>query len=443
MNLIYQFKNYISKNHLFNLKDKLLLAVSGGVDSVVLCELCQQAGYTFIIAHCNFQLRGEESNKDEEYVKELAKKYNVEIFVKHFETKLIAQQQKKSIEETARNLRYDWFNKIKVETSCQHLVTAHHADDNIETLLMNFFRGTGIKGLHGILPKQNNIIRPLLFAHKNSLIEFVAANNLTFVTDSTNAQNEFTRNYFRNELIPGLKKVFPTVEENLLKNIERFNEVELLYQQSIALHKRNLVIQTNSEVHIPILKLQQTKPLATILFEIIKDFGFTSHQINDVISLLNSESGKYVAAANYRIIRNRKWLIISPIETTIAQNILIEDNESYIVFTEGYLTIKKLHVASTINNEPSTAILDASDLAFPLLLRKWKQGDYFYPLGMQKKKKLSRFFIDLKLSLTQKEKIWVIESNKKILWVVGLRIDDRFKITPNTKTILQISLSQT
>ncbi|WP_462221662.1 tRNA lysidine(34) synthetase TilS, partial [Ferruginibacter sp.] len=435
-----KFKAYIKQQHLFQTKDKLLLAVSGGVDSIVLCELCKQAGYDFAFAHCNFQLRGEESERDEKFVRALAEKYGVEIFVEKFDTNSIAVLEKKSIEETARNLRYKWFEEIRIQNGINYILTAHHADDNIETVLMNFFRGTGIKGLHGILSKQNKIIRSLLFANKKELLAFAATNNLEFVQDYTNDQNDFTRNYFRNELIPAVKKVFPEADENILKNITRFGEVEQLYNQAIELHKSKLLETKGNESHIPVLKLQKTKPLATVIYEIIKDYNFTSHQSEEVMALLQSESGKYIQSTSHRIIKNRKWLIISPNQTATAQNILIEESDKQITFTEGKLQIEK-YSTFNINHSPLTAQLDLSQIKFPLLLRKWKQGDYFYPLGMQKKKKLSRFFIDQKLSLTQKEKVWVVESNKKILWVIGMRIDDRFKIMDKTKEVLQISFS--
>ncbi len=442
MNLLNQFINNIKHQNLFHQKDKLLLAVSGGVDSVVLCELCKQAGYDFSIAHCNFQLRGNDSNRDEAFVKELSKKYNVDFFTKKFDTTTIAKQQKKSIEETARDLRYNWFYELIHHSPFTiHIVTAHHADDNIETVLMNFFRGTGIKGLHGILPRQNKIVRPLLFVHKNELLAFAKENNLSFVNDYTNQQNDFTRNYFRNELIPSIKKIFPEAEENILKNITRFSEAEQLYHLAIELHKRKLLEVKGNEMHIPVLKLQKVNPLATIVYEIIKDFNFTSHQTKEVIDLLKSESGKYIQSSSHRIIKNRNWLIISSNKTENAQNILIEEVNKKIVFENGELQMEK-YATFQIKNSPSIAQLNLKEIKFPLLLRKWKQGDYFYPLGMQKKKKLSRFFIDQKLSLTQKENIWVIESNKKILWIIGLRIDDRFKVTDTTKEVLQINFLQ-
>ncbi len=445
MDLVRRFKEYVKEENLFQQKDKLLLAVSGGVDSVVLCELCKQAGYDFVIAHCNFQLRGAESNRDEKFVKEVAKKYNAKLVVKRFDTEKYATDNKLSIQVAARELRYEWFQEIIQDSAfnIQYILTAHHANDNIETMLMNFFKGTGINGLKAILPKQAKIARPLLFAGKEEIISFAKEHKLEFVEDSSNASDKYTRNYFRNKLIPGIKEVFPQVEENLLNNLQRFREAEQLYQQAIDQHKKKLLEQRGNEIHIPVLKLLKAQPLHSIVYEIIKDFGFTAHQADDCIALLKSETGKYIQSPSYRIIRNRAWIIISPNETTEANNVLIE-REGDIDFIEGKLEIKKIQ---TSNLKPQTshqtAQLDAEKINFPIFLRKWKQGDYFYPLGMNKKKKLSRFFIDQKLSLTQKEKAWVIEMNKKIVWVVGMRIDDRFKITDATKEILQITLVNT
>ena len=459
MNLLKEFQQNIKKQNLFQPKDKLLLAVSGGVDSVVLCELCKQAGYDFIIAHCNFQLRGAESERDEAFVKSLADKYAVEVLVKKFDTEKYAAENKRSIQVAARELRYAWFSeltknekrtsntenrtsKIEQRPTANYIITAHHANDSIETLLMNFFKGTGINGLHGILPKQKNIIRPLLFAKKEELVAFAKEYKLDFVEDSSNASDKYSRNYFRNELIPAVQKIFPQAEENLLHNIDRFREIEMLYQQSISLHKKKLIEIKGNEAHIPVLKLQKSEPLQTIIYEIIKDYGFTAHQTPEVAALLKAETGKFISSSSHRIIKNRNWLIISPKDTLEAANILVEEKDTHIKFQQGEMSLEKL---SATNYKPQTtnltAQLNAAEIKFPLLLRKWKTGDYFYPLGMNKKKKLSRFFIDQKLSLTQKEKKWVIEMDKKIIWVVGMRIDDRFKISDSTKDVLQITLS--
>lgn len=450
MELLQRFKQYIKNEHLFQPTDKLLLAVSGGIDSVALCELCKQAGYDFVIAHCNFQLRGEESDRDEEFVRSLGEKYGVEMLVQQFDTMQIASDEKKSIETTARDLRYQWFyEKIGIglpttddrKPTASFIVTGHHADDNIETVVMNFFRGTGIAGIRGMLPKQGKIVRPLLFVRRAELEDFVINNQLEYVTDATNFENDYTRNFFRNQVIPLVKKSYPEAEKNVLKNIHRFAETEQLYQQSIEQHTKKLLEKKGNEIHIPVLKLLMVKPLHSVLFEIIKQVGFTSHQVEEAIALLQSETGKYIQSATHRIIKNRNWLIITPNQTTEAQNILIEEGDSKIHFEKGILQIERRPI---INYQSSTtnllAQLNAGEIKFPLLLRKWKQGDYFYPLGMDKKKKLSRFFIDQKLSLIQKENVWVIEMDKKIIWVVGMRIDNRFKITDGTKEIISLTL---
>jgi len=456
MHLLKNFTEFIKKENLFQTKDKLLLAVSGGVDSVVLCELCKQAGYDFVIAHCNFQLRGEESDRDEHFVRELSEKYKVQIFVKKFKTKDYAEKNKLSIQVAARQLRYEWFNYLignkqyaksnEEIDNCQlpianWIVTAHHANDNIETLLMNFFKGTGVSGLRGILPKNGKIVRPILFAKKEELISFANENRLVFVEDSSNASDKYTRNYFRHQLIPIIKEVFPQVEYNIINNMLRFQDIEILYHQSILLHKKKLLEKKGEEIHIPVLKLLQSEPQVTIVYEIIKAFGFTAKQTDEVIKLLTSESGKYIQSLTHRVFKNRKWLIIAPLNNIIAENILIETANCIVNFKNGKLKLEKFSPDDLLlANGNSIAQLDADEIFYPLLLRKWKQGDYFYPLGMNKKKKLSRFLIDQKLSLTEKENIWVVEMNKKIIWVVGKRIDDRFKITPKTKTILKISL---
>ncbi len=441
MNLLQTFNAFIKKENLFTKKDALLLAVSGGADSVVLCELCKQSGYEFSIAHCNFNLRGEESLRDENFVKALGESYGVTTFIKNFDTVLLAKEYKTSIEETARNLRYQWFEELMTENTDniqknivrKLILTAHHADDNIETVMMNFFRGTGIKGLRGILPKQGKIIRPLLFAGRKDIELFASENNITFVTDSSNNQSDYTRNYFRNELIPSIEKVFPETKKNLLQNINRFIDIEFIYEESIAAIKQKLVEKNAAEMHISIMKLAKTKPMHTVIYEIIKDYGFVAAQVSELKKLMSSTSGKYILSPTHRILNNRKWLIITPLQHDESNFYLLEENliPQQISFAAGQINIDRSADAS-LTTDTNTAVIDTNKITFPLLLRKWKQGDYFYPLGMQKKKKLSRFFIDQKLSLPQKENCWVVESDKKIIWIVGMRIDDRFKITAAT-----------
>jgi tRNA(Ile)-lysidine synthase len=442
MDLLASFKSYIQQEQLLAANNKLLLAVSGGLDSVVLTDLCIAAGFDIVLAHCNFQLRGAESDRDEQFVRDLATKYNKTILVQRFDTAAYAIEKKISVQVAARELRYNWFFSLlsSDEAIADHILTAHHRDDNIETLLMNFFKGTGIAGLRGILPKQDKLVRPLLFASRADLQAYAEAKDLQWVEDSSNASDKYTRNYLRHQLMPVLQEIYPQVLDNLGDNIERFREIEILYRQAIDMHTKKLLEVKGNEVHIPVLKLAKLTPLPSIVYEIIKAYQFSPAQVNEVISLLTSETGKYVQSAEFRIIRNRNWLIIAPVVTEEAQLIVI-DGPGKVKFSNGSISLESSPAAGyTLSTDPLVVALDAKDIDFPLILRPWKKGDYFYPLGMQKKKKIARFLIDQKLSATAKEKVWVMEMNKKIIWVVGMRIDDRFKIRPSTKNLLTITL---
>lgn len=446
--LLRQFQEHVKENfpHLSPANNKFILAVSGGIDSVVLTDLFYKSGYDFIIAHCNFLLRGEESSRDELFITTLKEKYNKEVVIKHFQTKQYAEAHKISIQEAARKLRYEWFDNLRSQLSTANsqliIAIAHNADDNIETMLMYLFRGTGIHGLTGMqaYDKERKIIRPLLFATRKDIEAYAAENNLNWVEDSSNLTDKYTRNFFRHKIIPLAEAQFENARQNLLGNIQRFKDVAALYEQSIKMHKEKLIEQKGNEIHIPILKLKQTKPLDTVIWEIIKPYNFHAQQLTEIKKLFDAENSSYVASATHRAIKNRKHLIIAPVETSEANHILIEATNTTINFERGSLKLEKL-AANGLQLAANTSIayLDAIQIGYPLLLRKWKQGDYFYPLGMKKKKKLSRFFIDLKLSATTKENAWVIEMNKKIIWVIGYRIDERFKITPSTQEVLKIS----
>lgn len=444
MDLLLQFQNAVKQQNLFSSKDRLLLAVSGGVDSVVLCELCKQGSYDFVIAHCNFNLRGEESKRDEQFVRELAKQYGVGVFVQQFDTNKYAAENKLSIQEAARELRYTWFRELinhSTNPAIHYLLTAHHADDNNETLLMNFFRGTGLHGLTGIPVATGYTRRPLLSFTKEKLVAYAKENNLASVEDSSNQSSKYTRNFFRNELIPAISEVYPQVNENLQNNISRFKEIEKLYRLSVDGLKKKLCKQKGNEIHIPFKQLLAFNNRA-LIYEIISPYGFTEKQVDEVVKLAKSNSGKYIQSPenNYHVIKHRHWFIITPVVPTESENIIIEEGASEILFSYGKLNIE---ITSNVTYQGSAEVvsLDAGLITFPLLLRKRKASDYFYPLGMKKKKKLNRFLIDLKLSSTEKENVWVIESNQRIIWVVGYRIDERFKITEQTKNVFQFLLT--
>lgn len=444
MDLQSRFKDFIKDKNLPLPGRRLLIATSGGLDSIALCQLCHSLGFSFSIAHCNFRLRGDESDADETFVKDLAVKLGVDCHVKGFDTQGYATDHKIGIQEAARQLRYAWFDELLGKRAgdkpeFEYLLTAHHADDNIETLLMNFFKGTGINGLRAMQPVKGRIIRPLLFAFREEIEEYVKQAGLTWREDSSNLSTKYTRNYFRLEIIPAIEKVFPQVRSNLIDNIRRFNEAGELYDHAMEALIKKLPVKKDKEIHIPALRLAKMPGVRALIYEITKPFGFTPAQTEEIFSLLKSGTGKFIDSSTHRILKNRNWLVITPLKTEGSKNIIIEKPEGKIRFDDRTMNISLESLPGKINPNAGEALLDASEIEFPLLLRKWKQGDYFYPLGMRKKKKLSRFFIDQKLSLNEKEEVWVIESGGRIVWVVGHRIDDRFKILPSTTRVIHIA----
>lgn len=428
----------------------MLVAVSGGLDSVVLCHLLHANGFPFAIAHCHFGLRGAESDRDAAFVETLAGKLQLPFFIKHFDTRQYAIDHKLSIQEAARVLRYDWFNQLLADQNAAtavsglaytHIATAHHLDDNIETVAMNFYKGTGISGLRGMLPRQGKIVRPLLFAHRSELAAYALEHNLEWVEDSSNAEIKYTRNFFRHEVLPLVQQKFPQAMDNIAANIGRFAEVEQLYQQAIGQHLKALCVYKGSEVHVPVLKLAKTVPLQTVAYELLKPFGFSAAQTGAVLQLLQSESGRYVQSATHQVVRHRRWMVIAPIHQQAGSLTLIEQDREWVQAGERQLTLKEMAVPSSLKTDGNTALLDAAKLRYPLVLRPWKTGDYFYPFGLGKKKKISRLLIDLKLSKLEREQVYVLESGNKIAWVVGLRMDDRFKITATTQRVCQLKLN--
>ncbi|HET6255666.1 MAG TPA: tRNA lysidine(34) synthetase TilS, partial [Puia sp.] len=410
-----------------------------------LCELTHRAGFPFVIAHCNFQLRGAESDRDEEFVRQLARRYGCEMLVKRFDTRAYTDVHRLSVQVAARELRYGWFRQV-VEGWDEKgvIVTAHHLDDNIETMVMNFFRGTGLSGLRGMLPRQGRIIRPLLFAGRAEIRHFAEEEKLSWVEDSSNESDKYTRNFFRHQVLPLVERAYPAALDNLADNLDRFREMEAIYREAIEQQKKKLLEQKGGEVHIAVLKLKKAGPLTTLIYELFSPYGFTPPQAAAITGLLDSPSGKYICSATHRLLKDRRWLILSPLNDLQAATIVIGEDRTIVGYPSGMLQLEGLpEFTGQPAADPAVAWLDAKEIKFPLLLRPWRPGDYFYPLGMRKKKKLARFFIDQKLSLAEKEKVWVLETNKKIIWVVGRRIDDRFKITPSTRQALKISLAGT
>ncbi len=442
--LLIQFqKHFTSHFKTVNLQqDQFLIAISGGIDSVVLAHLMKASGANIQLAHCNFQLRGTESTRDETFVSNFACSIATPLHISKYNTAEYATENKLSIQEAARILRYNWFYSLRNELSIKWLLTAHHADDNIETVMMHFFRGTGINGLTGIpaLQKEQNIIRPLLPFHKEELKEYATENKLSYVEDSSNNKEDYTRNLFRLNILPQIKQIYPKAEENILHNIQRLKDADFIYELGIEKHKKKLLVVKGNEVHIPLLLLKKTQPLNAIVWEIIKEYGFNAAQTAEVIKLLDAQTGSYILSYSHRIILNRNWLLIIPNNPKEAVHFQIEQIDKLIALPHGELKIEQITIQTdfSIPTKSNEVCIDAEEVVFPLLCRPWKQGDYFYPLGMTKKKKLSRFFIDQKLSLSEKESIMVLETNGKIIWVIGHRIDNRFRIKQNTTKVIRL-----
>ncbi len=438
--MVNSFQSFLKKEKLIKSSDTVLLTVSGGIDSVVLCELFYQSKIKFAIAHCNFQLRGKESDGDELFVEALAEKYKVPFHTISFATSSYAKKHKLSIQVAARDLRYAWFEEIRQQYSYARIATAHHQDDSIETFFINLIRGTGIKGLHGILPKQGNLIRPLLFANKKEIIAFAKKNKLKHREDSSNASDKYVRNKIRHSLIPLLNEINKNASANIITTIENLKSVESVYQKRIDKKRTSLVIEESGLVKISISKLTKLKPIEPYLFEFLYPLGFSSIVVGEIIASLSSESGKQFFSETHRLVKDREFLLIEETGNKTEEldnRFKILKSTKELPFGNQTLIFKSIKPSPKLKlvNPPTIAQFDFEKLVFPLTLRKWEKGDVFYPIGMKGKKKLSDYFIDKKLSLLEKDNSWVLESNGQIVWVVGQRMDDRYKISPKTKKI--------
>lgn len=415
----------------------VLLAVSGGGDSMVMADLFLKSKIDFAVAHCNFGLRGEASDLDEQLVGDWCKANKIKFHGTRFETKERSLEWKKGIQETARILRYEWFETIRKENGYAKIITAHHANDNVETLLINLFKGTGISGLHGIMPENGYIVRPLLFATKDMLAAYANEHGIAYREDASNASDDYLRNAVRHNVVPAVLEWFPNAVKNVNESIARFGEVEILYKKAIAQERKKLIEQRGQDHYIPILKLRHREPLGTICYELLYPFGFTSAQVPHILNLLDSLSGHYVSSATHRVIRNRDFLVVTTLPTDTADLILVDKAPCIIDAGKYSYSFSLQPKPKVISSNTAEAYLDMKTIEFPLVLRKWRVGDYFYPFGMKmKKKKVSRLLVDEKVPIHEKEDIRIVECSKRIAWVSGIRPDERFRVKDSTEQVL-------
>jgi tRNA(Ile)-lysidine synthase len=436
------FLRYIKKESLFLPHQPILLAVSGGIDSVVMAELFHQAGFLFGVAHCNFTLRGPESDRDELFVEALAASYKVPFYSKSFPTEQYAREHHLSVQMAAREIRYRWFDELLDSSSFDLVAMAHHLDDQVETMLINLTRGTGLDGLQGIRPKQGRVIRPLLFATRNDIQKYQQDHGLAFCMDSSNLSVKYTRNKIRHEVLPVLNSINPDFRNGLALTIERLKEAGQIVRETIG-EKRGMVCSEDPDgltIHIPrLLKLSTVNPY---LSEWLSPMGFNYQTIKRISESLTGISGKMFLTQAWCLLKDREKLIIRPVGSVTPATV----NEYYIdadvtcIHYPVPLSFEKVYLSGDFrpDKNPRIAFLDLEMIRFPLILRRWKKGDSFQPFGMKHTKKLSDYFIDQKFSVFDKETSWILESDGKIAWLVGHRPDERFRITANATLTLRI-----
>ncbi|MFZ4680739.1 MAG: tRNA lysidine(34) synthetase TilS [Flavobacterium sp.] len=432
--MLTKFQNHINEIFPFLKEKKLLLATSGGIDSMVLLRLCHKLELDIRVAHCNFQLRGDESDYDEDFVKSQTEKLQIPIFIKKFDTKSFAEKEKLSIQVVARNLRYDWFNTLLINNDYDYILTAHHLDDSLETFLINFTRGSGLDGFTGIPEQNGTIIRPLLPFSRNEIEVFAKVNNVEWREDSSNASDNYLRNKLRHDVIPILKELNPSLLhsfENTISNLQQAQS--LVTDASQTVYKQ--VVSEEDTIKIDISKLKEFQNYKAYLYQWLNEYGFNDW--NAVNDLVKAQSGKQVFSETHVLLKDRNELILFPKQNGIEpSNFLISKNQREIKFP---LNISFFNVDDISFNTTNTIFVDEGKLQFPLEIRKWQQGDWFYPLGMNGKKKLSKFFKDKKFSLLDKSNTWLLCSENQIVWVIGKRQDERFKVTEQTTKILKIN----
>lgn len=437
--MIERFKSFIEEHDLFSGSDRILLAVSGGIDSIVMLELFLRTGYNIGVAHCNFTLRGEDSDADEALVGKIAAKHDLPFYSRRFDTSSHAIENKVSVQMAARELRYAFFDELCTQHGYDHVATAHHLDDQIETFFINLTRGTGIAGLHGIPLRNEKIVRPMMFAYRRDLEEYQKENKVEYREDASNLDNKYMRNKIRHEIIPLFTEINPSFRGEMTDTMKRLSGTEQIYKQVIELAIRETVSQEEGRYYIDVNKLKMFSPLEQVLFEIVVMFGFRQDDVPNIINAMDGISGKKFLSQAWQLVIDRDKMIISAIQQKEVFFDILIDEDIEKISKPIPLTFERLDAKDfSIPLESNIAALDVDRLQFPLIIRKWEQGDTFIPLGMKNRKKLSDFFIDEKISVVDKENIWVLCSSDEIAWIIGHRIADPFKITNQTKKIFLV-----
>jgi len=437
--MLLNLKNHIVSKFPFLENKKLFLAVSGGLDSMVLLHLFQQLPYEIAVLHCNFQLRGMESFGDQDFIQKYCDQNNIPFFTTQFDTDAFAKDYKLSTQVAARELRYNWFYELLETHQFNYVLTAHHADDNLETFIINLSRGTGLEGLIGIPEENDKIIRPLLPFSRDEILKYAKENNIEWREDSSNASNKYLRNKIRHDLVPVLKQINPDFLNSFQKTQSYLRESNEMVEDASIMIYQQVAKEEGNEIHFDLAQLKRLPNYKSYLYQWLKEFGFLAWK--DIYDLTDSQSGKQILSSEYRLLKNRTTLILSPISDSDSyEEYVIEENSTEVNFP---LKLKLSVVEEITINSNRTIFVDAEKIRFPLLLRKWKEGDSFYPFGMEgKSKKVSKLFKDEKLSLIEKENMWILCSDDQIVWVTGIRQDDRFKITDTSKKILKIEIQE-
>ncbi len=432
-----RFNLHIKKTMPFLHEAKILIAISGGLDSVMLVHLCHELKLNITLAHCNFNLRGAESDTDETFVIALANQLDLEIFTQHFDTENHAKQQKLSIQMAARELRYNWFSDLAEDLKFDYILTAHHADDNLETVLINLTRGTGLNGLIGIPEVNGNIVRPLLPFSREELEMYASDNRIEWREDSSNTSDKYLRNKLRHHVIPVLKETNPELLSNFRQTISNLKDTVDIVDDRVKAFTENAVEgETDNNIQFKISEFKELSNPKAYLYELFNGYGFS--EWNDVTNLLDAQSGKQLFSKTHRLLKDRNHLILTEIPSESLNSFEIRENDLHFNMPLGQLVFEKAD--TPIKTDSTSIFVDKDTLTFPLNLRQWQEGDVFYPSGMDGKKKLSKYFKDEKLSLVDKENIWLLCSKGAIVWVIGKRGDERFKVRDKTTNIVHIKL---